>query len=110
MTPFKVLEKLFNLYSSNFQKSLKTSLPENAKTRQNHRSFEVAIVEGKQFSKNIYFYYNGTSNFLRSLFLIIEKNSFIQESCDIAIQSEFESNGLTLGDPQGTAFHTIYIR
>ena len=59
----KVLEKLLKLCSINFQKIVRknvSSFLENAETRQNHRSFEVAVM-GVTNSQKRYVYHSGMS-------------------------------------------------
>ena len=72
----------------------------NATNRQNYRSFEVAVIGGKQFSKKIFF-------------IIAElPQIFFDNTKYIAIQRDkkifFESDGLTCGTTQGAAFHMIF--
>ena len=55
---------MYNQISKIAQKIIST-FRENVKNRQNHRSFEVAVIGGKQFSK-IYFYHSETFSDLYS--------------------------------------------
>ena len=63
------------------------------KNRQNHDFVEVAVM-GVNNSQHRYFV--SWRKYFKSLFLTTEKIYFIK------------SDGLTLGTPEGTAFHTIF--
>ena len=80
---------------------------ENAKTRQNHCSFEVAVIGGKQFSKKIFFiiaelHQISIFDNRKQIFLSFKNQEILQFK--VTKKIFLESDGLTMGTPAGYSF------